>query len=484
MAFLLYTHCIKHKNLSKEIQGIKSVLLLALLLFASPLSANMEKNLESAFKALGMPNNVTKAGGYLDQTGGFYTGGSIFARSKANNAELFSLQMPHYRAGCGGIDLFLGGFSFISVDEFTELLRSIGSNASGYAFHLALATVTPQIKSVLDGLLDTVRDMTNQSINSCEAGATLLAGAWPQSDASTQVLCQAIGSSFGKASDWVSNRQKCGAKGERDKINAEKDKVPGFQDILGDEFNLTWKALKKNAFLTSDDDLAAFFMTLSGTIISKKIKGEKEKQYTHVRHYPSKTSDQDLITALIEGNAEAKVYKCDVDKENKCLNPSLISVTLGKKALSQKVGALLGSIQTKLWNDTEELTPEERAFINSTLIPILKIMAVEMAFKKGGPPISVLSYQAAIAHDILLQYLDEVMELVWTSLTQLKEVQISDEMIEKFRVDITASRQRLFAERTKMFEQISLTLEAIERTHQIEMKLQNAFIAESIQREQ
>src|SRR5690606_22581501 len=133
-------------------------------------------------------------------------------------------------------------------------------------------------------------------------------------------------------------------------------------------------------------------------------------------------------------------------------------------------------IQRKLLADTQDLSPEEKAFVNSTMIPILKIMAVEMAFKQGSP-INISSYQEAIAYDILLQYLDEIMELVWTSITQLKQAQINDELLEKFRAGIASSRKHLFAERTKMFQQISLTLEAVERTQQIETKLQNMFIS-------
>src|ERR1700723_192676 len=107
-------------------------ILICLFLLSSPLSAGMEENLNRAFNKLGMSNNVTTAGGYQDQTGGFYTGGSVFSRSKVNNSDLFSLQMPHYRSGCGGIDLFMGGFSFINAQAFTQLLRNIGSNAGGY----------------------------------------------------------------------------------------------------------------------------------------------------------------------------------------------------------------------------------------------------------------------------------------------------------------------------------------------------------------
>ncbi|MBY0501636.1 MAG: conjugal transfer protein TraH [Alphaproteobacteria bacterium] len=239
---------------------------------------------------------------------------------------------------------------------------------------------------------------------------------------------------------------------------------------------MAWKAIKKNAFLSADHDLAEFFMTLSGTIVSQRIQQRGGAPHLHLKYYPSKSSDSELISALLTGHRDVQIYKCDTHEPDKCLNPQLRSVNLREKALSHKIGSMLDSIKSHLWHD-KSLSEPQKAFVNSTMIPILKIIAVEMAFKQGGSPISIGSYQEAIAHDILLQYLDEVMELVWTSVTQLKQTQINDQMIEKFRAGVASSRKRLFAERTKMFEQISLTLEAIERTHQIEAKLQNMFIS-------
>jgi len=438
-----------------------------------PASANMQASLEKAFSTLGMAHNVTPEGGWQDQSGGFYSGGSVFARGKVHQAELASLQMPHYRAGCGGIDLFLGGFSFINAQEFTALLRNIGANASGYAFNLALATVTPQIKSVLDDLLARVQNMTNQSINSCEAAASLVGGVWPQSDASSQLLCNSMSKELGVVTDWAQSRQKCGAGGERDGVNARKREVAGFVDILGDEFNLAWKAIHKNAFLSADPKLAEFFMTISGTIVSRKAGGSSTMIV-----FPSKSGDGDLISALLLGNIPAPIYACDDPDENKCLNlRSKSQVIPQDKSLSYKVESLLNKIKDRLLKD-QALTAEQQGFINSTMIPVLKIMAVEMAFKQGGSPISLNTYRDAIAHDILLQYLDEVMDLVWQSATHLKQVQIDDEQIEAFRIGIADSRKLLFSKRTALFQQISITLEAIERTQQIEQKLQNQFISQ------
>lgn len=444
-----------------------------LFLLSPPLSAGMQDNLEKAFGALGISHNVTTSGGYQDQTGGFYTGGSVFSRSKVNNAELFSLQMPHYRAGCGGIDLFMGGFSFINAQAFTQLLRNIGSNASGYAFNLALATVTPQIKSVLDDLSAKVQQMTNQNINSCEAAATLVGGAWPQSDASSQLLCNAMSKDLGVASDWAQGRQKCGAEQQRTALLDRKGQTQNFKDVLGDEFNIAWKAIQKNGFLNRDLQLAEFFMTISGTIISRR-KGEHIEAIV----LPSKSGDTTLISALIKGLIPVEIYKCDDPREDRCLAPRVQTLSLPEtKSLYGKVQHLLNSISTKVRIDGA-LSPEERGFVNSTMIPVLKIIAVEVAFKEGGSPISITNFSETIAHDILLQYLDEVMSLVWNSVTQLKKTQINDHMLEEFRAGIAGSRKLLFAQRTALFEQMSITLDTIERTQQIERKLQNMFISQ------
>ncbi|MBA3814533.1 MAG: conjugal transfer protein TraH [Alphaproteobacteria bacterium] len=447
-------------------------ILVCLLLSTCPLYAGMQDNLEKAFGVLGMSNNVTTAGGYQDQTGGFYTGGSVFGRSKVNNAELFSLQMPHYRAGCGGIDLFMGGFSFINAQAFTQLLRNIGSNAGGYAFNLALATVTPQIKSVLDDLSAKVQAMTNQNINSCEAAATLVGGAWPQSNASSQLLCNAMSKDLGLATDWAQSHQKCGAEQQMNATLDRKAQTQDFKDVLGDEFNIAWKAIQKNAFLSQDVQLAEFFMTISGTIVSRRVNERVEAIVL-----PSKSGDSTLLSALIQGLIPIEIYKCDDTNADKCLSPTFQTITLPEaKALHGKVQSLLQSISQKVRVDGA-LSVEERGFVNSTMIPVLKIIAVEVAFREGGSPLSITNFSEAIAHDILLQYLDEVMSIVWDSVTQLQKVQISDAKIEELRAGIAGSRKLLFAQRTALFEQMSTTLDAIERTQAIERKLQNMFIS-------
>jgi conjugative transfer pilus assembly protein TraH len=103
---------------------------------AAPADLNAE--MQAMFNDLGALGNVTAPGAFRGQAMNLYTGGSLMMRSPAKNYSLADVQLPSLRAGCGGIDLFGGSFSFINKQQFVSLLQNIGANAVGYAFKLAL----------------------------------------------------------------------------------------------------------------------------------------------------------------------------------------------------------------------------------------------------------------------------------------------------------------------------------------------------------
>lgn len=131
-------------------------------------------DLQKFFNSAGVASNVTSPGAYKDQAGGYYSGGGIVARTGSRSAQLATVQMPGFRAGCGGIDLWTGGFSHISAKAMVAMLRSIGSNAASYAFMLAVQTVSPQIYNILNELSARADQINQTNINSCEAAATML----------------------------------------------------------------------------------------------------------------------------------------------------------------------------------------------------------------------------------------------------------------------------------------------------------------------
>ena len=100
--------------------------------------AGVGGEMKRLFKSFGADVNVNKGGAYKLQSGGYYTGGSIYTRFPSRNYQLASMQPPSINAGCGGIDIFAGSFSHINADQLVGAMRTAMSNAKGYAFNLSL----------------------------------------------------------------------------------------------------------------------------------------------------------------------------------------------------------------------------------------------------------------------------------------------------------------------------------------------------------
>ncbi len=432
--------------------------------------AGVKEDLEQFFISRGQSVNVTEGGAYRDQMGSYFTGGSLMTRAKAANTNLMSVQMPSFNSGCGGIDLFMGGFSFINTEAFIQMTRNIGSNALSYGFSLALQTVTPQIKSILDRLMAVAQDANNMNINSCQMGATLVGGLWPKTDASSQLLCNAMGTSRNIFTDYAAARQGCGAEGKRDAVNSQK--TAEFKDVLGDEFNLAWKALKKHALFAQDNEVAELFMSLSGSLIAKKSPQNKNVIQSH--YLAPLIDNENLLSALVNGG-QVHLYRCDAHSEDGCLNPVKTAVNIApQQAFLAKVDNLIKELNRKLKTD-EASTPAEKDFVNSTHLPIFKILTIQTAFKPDNSPLQLSDLSEVIAYDILLKYLDRVVDLVSESVKHLQSVQINDADIQSFLAELRAVKTLIYHRRQGLFHQLNTTLAVMERTQQIERQLHQLF---------
>lgn len=433
------------------------------LLLASPLTyASIGDDLKQFFDGAGMHSNVNSPGVYKDQAAGYYTGGSFMTRNSVRGAQLSTVQMPGYRAGCGGIDAWTGGFSHISSQELVNMLRSVGSSAASYAFLLSIETVSPQIYNIMNELNALATKANHLNINSCEAAATMLGGLWPKSDQSSKHLCQAMGSNLGSFSDWSAARQGCGAKGDRDKVFREKGDDIRYRNMLVGEFNLTWKALKMNTFLSSDQHLSQLFMTLVGSIISKKNGDGYEMKYL------TGYSDKDNVLNGLLNGGKTPIYHCD---SGECLNPTLKDTQIPETAaLLRKVHNTLESLINNIYTD-KEISPEEKDFLNATRLPVYKMLNVITAYRQDAAPLNIHQYGDLIALDILYKYVIDVIDIVHESVTQLKSVQVDDSHVEQFLNQLRSARERITVRRSSAFQQMDSVLSFIEATQVIEKQL-------------
>ena len=110
------------------------------------------------------------------QKRGYFTGGSFDARwYQGQNDYLFSVEPPKFKAGCGGIDAFMGGFSFMNFNYLVKKLQSILTAAPAMAFDLTLSTYCPQCSTIL-GKFENISDKLNGlQFNDCTASKAVVA---------------------------------------------------------------------------------------------------------------------------------------------------------------------------------------------------------------------------------------------------------------------------------------------------------------------
>ena len=115
-------------------------------------TAASASSLEQMFDAINAYGNASGPALVRGQTMNTYSAGSLFLRAPRGQSALAAAAAPNWAAGCGGIDLFAGSFSFINKEQFVALLRNIGQNSLGYAFKLALQNLCPTCDNVMQAL--------------------------------------------------------------------------------------------------------------------------------------------------------------------------------------------------------------------------------------------------------------------------------------------------------------------------------------------
>lgn len=439
------------------------------IVFSLPANAGIEGELKNIVKEMkGDFVNKTKASTFHDQSAGHYTGGSLFVRNRVHKPQILHVTMPRLNAGCGGIDLYMGGISFIRSEELKKTMQAVIKSGSSLAFGLALSTWSPQLKAALDELAAKLQDINNLALNSCQAAATLMGGVLPRTQATSEALCHQIGISNSKFTDWAAARQECNTKPEQ----LAGLSAIGFDDVLQAEFNLAWWALHK-AGLTHDREMAELFMSITGTIISKKAGGTLA---TPVRqHYHSLALDGNLMKAMIYGEEEVEYYACEGTgtlSRNGCLELHKKKKKIdGNNALIESVANLLSGIAEKVRKDDSALDDAERALIQSTRLPILKFMAVQIAWRGTSQPVDVQKYAEIIAIDQLLFYFDTVLSVVSQNIHQLEAAQLDGQIIADFRKEVRHMRARIAEQENSLNQKLMANMAAIEHMQQIEKKL-------------
>lgn len=143
-------------------------------LLLAPRSAEAGGGLQSVIQNMFADSASGSPSAFSTQDRFGYSAGYLAVRAPIQNFNLLTFAPPNLSGGCGGINLFLGSFSFINAQEFTQLITDIGQNAPSYAFVMAIGLMCPTCMSKLAMLQNAMEKMNSLLKNSCQLAQGLV----------------------------------------------------------------------------------------------------------------------------------------------------------------------------------------------------------------------------------------------------------------------------------------------------------------------
>ena len=122
----------------------------------------MQSFVQGMFSATSAPTLANTGNGYT------LSAGYSEIRTPLSGVNILSFSPPDISAGCGGINLYMGSFHFINGQQFLALLRTIGQQALGYAFQLAIDAMCHQCGALLASIQKAITAMNNALHNTCQ----------------------------------------------------------------------------------------------------------------------------------------------------------------------------------------------------------------------------------------------------------------------------------------------------------------------------
>ncbi|MBV7300282.1 conjugal transfer protein TraH [Enterovibrio paralichthyis] len=452
----------------KAIVVISSAVLISTLTLIPVANADIKSDMSDFFSGT---MNTTDPNVSYSQMGGNFSGGSAYMRTPVRNVTPFQVSLPSFSGGCNGIDAFMGAFSFISSEQLVALGKAIASNAPGFAFDLAVGTLSPLIAEQYQKLRE-VANMINQfQINSCEQAAAVVANIWPNEGNKNvqRSVCQTLGQKRGFFTDSAAAKYECDNMGKAPSIAGQAAAENEFADVLTMNQNLVWTALSSsNVF--NDIKMRRMVMTLTGTIINKTPTGANESPWIEMIS-PQGINDNWLSTFLRGG--DLKIHSCDTGQG--CLNVNQLAdkITISEEeSFKGQVEKMITEMRQIAASKDEELRPEHIKFLNSITVPIYKMILVDTAYSRGATTsaLNPEAYAEVVAIDYLHSYVTGLINATQQAVTQRYSATTLPQ-VETWRNELNTLRTFITQMQSKTKDNVSKHVEMMDRTMQLERML-------------
>lgn len=435
-------------------------------------AADLNAQMQQMFNDMGTMANVSGPGAFKSQAQNIYTGGELQMRAPTRNYQLWSVTLPSIKAGCGGIDAYLGSFSHINSAQFKAMLQQIGANTVGLLFKAALKSINPLIEGTLGDLEKTIAQATNFSRNSCQMSQSLVNGMSGVFDTNSYSACVAMAKAYyGEDESAAQARCKDNAPAVNTDVKASSD--PDVKQLAQRDMNLVWEALSQSSF-TKDEKEA--FMNIAGSVLMFKAANNGGEARTPTPVEPPIDSLNILLNGNAPGNSADTVmikgWQSCTDAD--CMSPSRVDkeITPFPTYVRQTLEGLRDALSEK-----RAPTAAQIRFVNMTTVPVYKMLTVGYVADSANrdsylSDLLIHRYAKVIAYDYAYTFLSRGLRdvRVYLSAARLQSA-VEEDQAKEFRGRIDAMLTAIDAERKTALERVPAMNAVVEDIQHIERQM-------------
>jgi conjugative transfer pilus assembly protein TraH len=347
-------------------------------------------------------SNSTQTGYFQGQQRGYLNAGSFSGRWKSTADYPVTLEPPRIKSGCGGIDVFMGGFSFMDSDYLTSKLQAILSNAAGVAFDLGLKTLCEQCSNTIKNFEALSDKLNSMQIDECGAAKEMVGVVMDENGVhSSEVMQEKLGTAIKE------NKLLNGASEMWDKLTTEEKANDG--QIQSGDVNMVTNGC--------NSDIKAVF--LSGSSMLDNVGNKMSIPTPHIDLIRGLVGDLKLSTAengykvsymppCSENNTDSIKSIANGDIYTKSSTGTCRQVTDGNRDMGAYIRLMLTSIAAKIRSKTP-FTTAEQAFMDTnplSPLPILKSAVgsnTDVATISGLADITASAYSLQMISDLYIR---------------------------------------------------------------------------------
>ncbi|PTR12615.1 MULTISPECIES: conjugal transfer protein TraH [unclassified Novosphingobium] len=338
----------------------------------------------------------TSPGSFSDQTRGYVTAGGMSGRVDVHDDYLMSLSLPKVKAGCGGIDMFLGGMSFLDPDYLVQKLESILQAAPAVAFQYLLETLDEKMGNIISKMEAATNYLNSIQVNDCRLANRMVQIA-KGDDNMSGIIEEMTGSksvSEGFAKSYQQSREKI----QSNKGNPTEDLKDALENCPSEVTDIfkTGSLLAHAASRVGAGDWAGVMRARVGDIYMRWDSTDKVPIFSAIPACPHQ--DTDSPDDFLSGKVQTRALNVPPTAAD-CSNDS------GKGAL-ELARSRMQSIATKIRTRSALSTDEKQFVANVNTLPVYRLL--EWGVRQGVPDSVIGDTDQLVALSLAYQMLNDL----------------------------------------------------------------------------